>query len=320
MLFRLALLLIGLMGAAAAVGAAAPAAGQQPTPIAQGVTVYGVDVGGLTSEPARERLRSAFERPVTFVVGEKHWQVGPGAFGGSAAVDVAVTRALASRRGRKVELELAFSTKRIAAYVERLDRRYSIAAKNSKLIGLNGLRPAFSEASTGRKLRSAALVRTIEHLLETGGRNPLTLTFRPVAPTVTPANFGPIVVIRRESKRLDLYSGHALARTLPVATGRPEFPTPIGWFSIADKQRDPWWYPPDSEWAKDEKPIPPGPGNPLGTRWMGLSAYAVGIHGTPDAASIGYSASHGCIRMFTWDASWLFERVEVGTPVFIVAA
>jgi lipoprotein-anchoring transpeptidase ErfK/SrfK len=320
MLVRLALLLVGVMGGAAAAGAAAPAAGQHPTPIARGVTVYGIDIGGLTSEPARERLRAAFQRPVTFVSGGKHWQVGPGAFGGSAAVNEAVTAALAARHGRRVELELALDRKRIAAYVKRLDRRYSRAAVDSKLVGLNGLRPAFSEPRTGRKLRSAVLVRTIEHLLESGARNPVTLTFRPVAPKVTAANFGPIVVIRRESKRLDLYSGPTPVRTLPVATGRPEFPTPTGWFSIVTKQRDPWWYPPDSDWAKDAKPIPPGPGNPLGTRWMGLSAYAVGIHGTPDAASIGYSASHGCIRMFTWDASWLFDRVEVGTPVFIVSA
>jgi lipoprotein-anchoring transpeptidase ErfK/SrfK len=64
--------------------------------------------------------------------------------------------------------------------------------------------------------------------------------------------------------------------------------------------------------------VPPGPGNPLGTRWMGLSAPGVGIHGTPDAASIGYSASHGCIRMRIPDAETVFAHVSVGTPVFIV--
>jgi lipoprotein-anchoring transpeptidase ErfK/SrfK len=53
---------------------------------------------------------------------------------------------------------------------------------------------------------------------------------------------------------------------------------------------------------------------------MGLSASGVGIHGTPDAASIGYSASHGCIRMRIPDAEWLFEHVVVGTTVFIVAS
>jgi lipoprotein-anchoring transpeptidase ErfK/SrfK len=52
---------------------------------------------------------------------------------------------------------------------------------------------------------------------------------------------------------------------------------------------------------------------------MGISAPYVGIHGTPDAASIGYSASHGCIRMRIPDAEWLFRRVEIGTPVFIIA-
>ena len=63
-----------------------------------------------------------------------------------------------------------------------------------------------------------------------------------------------------------------------------------------------------------------GPGNPLGTRWMGLSAPGVGIHGTPSDASIGYSVSHGCIRMHIPDAEWLFVRVRIGTPVYIVGA
>ena len=85
-------------------------------------------------------------------------------------------------------------------------------------------------------------------------------------------------------------------------------------------QRDPWWIPPpDSDWARGKKPIPPGPGNPLGTRWMGTTAPLVGIHGTPDAASIGYSASHGCIRMRVPDAEALFNEVDIGTPVLIVA-
>ena len=86
------------------------------------------------------------------------------------------------------------------------------------------------------------------------------------------------------------------------------------------KERDPTWNPPPSDWAKDAVAIPPGPGNPLGTRWMGLSVYAVGIHGTPNAASLGYSASHGCIRMAIPEAEWLFEQVEVGTKVYIVSA
>ena len=143
-----------------------------------------------------------------------------------------------------------------------------------------------------------------------------------VKPDVTRFNFKPVVVIRRGSHRLYLYKGaHMRFRaSFGVAVGQPIYPTPVGKFTIVTMQRNPWWYPPDTAWAAGASPIPPGPGNPLGTRWMGLSASGVGIHGTPDAASIGYSASHGCIRMRIPDAEWLFERVEVGSTVFIVRA
>ena len=141
-----------------------------------------------------------------------------------------------------------------------------------------------------------------------------------VEPSVTRARFGPIIVIRRESKVLNLFRGMRLWKRLGVATGQSSYPTPIGRFSIVTMQRHPWWYPPDSDWAENEKPVPPGPGNPLGTRWMGISAPGVGIHGPPDPASIGYSASHGCVRMRIPEAEWLFGRVRVGTPVFIVRA
>jgi lipoprotein-anchoring transpeptidase ErfK/SrfK len=130
-----------------------------------------------------------------------------------------------------------------------------------------------------------------------------------------------VVVIRRGANELRYYVGSRLARTFPVATGQSIYPTPLGTFSIVDMQRNPWWRPPTQDaWARGLKPVPPGPGNPLGTRWMGLSAPGVGIHGTPDAASVGYSASHGCIRMFIPDAEWLFEHVHIGTPVVITSA
>jgi lipoprotein-anchoring transpeptidase ErfK/SrfK len=142
---------------------------------------------------------------------------------------------------------------------------------------------------------------------------------------VRPRDVGRVVVIRRGSRTLTLYrpAGAGPMRVqarFPVAVGLPAYPTPIGDFRIATKQRNPWWFPPSAPWASGSSPIPPGPGNPLGTRWMGLNVGAVGIHGTPDAASVGYSASHGCIRMRIASAEWLFERVRVGTPVFIRSA
>jgi lipoprotein-anchoring transpeptidase ErfK/SrfK len=139
-------------------------------------------------------------------------------------------------------------------------------------------------------------------------------------PKVTRRNFGPVIVIRRNSNRLLLYDGMKFRRFFAVATGQRQYPTPLGRFKIVVKWKNPWWYPPKSPWAAGQKPIPPGPDNPLGTRWMGLSAPGVGIHGTPSDASIGYSVSHGCIRMHIPQAEWLFNHVDVGTTVFIVAA
>ena len=111
-----------------------------------------------------------------------------------------------------------------------------------------------------------------------------------------------------------------LKREFRVATGSSRYPTPLGRFRVISMWKNPWWYPPDSDWAKDEEPIPPGPGNPLGTRWMGISSPGVGIHGTPDPASLGYSVSHGCIRMAIPEAEWLFTQLRVGATVFIVGA
>ena len=126
-------------------------------------------------------------------------------------------------------------------------------------------------------------------------------------------------MILRGSNRLLYFDNAKFVRWFGVATGQASFPTPLGDYEIVNLQRNPWWYPPPSDWAADSDPVPPGPGNPLGTRWMGISAPYVGIHGTPDAASIGYSASHGCIRMRIPDAEWLFRHVEIGTPVFIIS-
>ena len=149
----------------------------------------------------------------------------------------------------------------------------------------------------------------------------LPLPYQELRPAVTEQDLGKVIVIKRDSKTLLFFNGTSLKRTFRIATGQASYPTPIGNFEIVNMQRNPWWYPPaGSDWAADASPIPPGAGNPLGTRWMGISSPYVGIHGTPDAASIGYSASHGCIRMLIPQVEWLFERVDVGTPVFIVRA
>ena len=133
-------------------------------------------------------------------------------------------------------------------------------------------------------------------------------------------SLGKTIVVRISTNRLYLYDGMKLERTYPVATGQPQYPTPTGHFEIITKEVDPTWINPARDtWGKDEPAeILPGPGNPLGTRAMALSAPGILIHGTYDDESIGHHASHGCIRMHIPDSEVLFTLVDVGTPVIIV--
>ncbi len=306
---------------AVTLGVAAPDAARKPVVIAPGVTVAGVKVGGLMSEPARTRIRKAFGRPLRLQFGEKRWRISPRYLGANAAVDEAVAQALRSRPRAKVELTVSQTKPRIRRYVRRLDRLFSREPVNATVVGVAGGQPAFSPAEDGLAVRRDEMANALAYMLKTNQRQPIRLLTKPVPPDVTPENYGPVVIIFRESKRLTLFNGTSAVRSFGIATGSAQYPTPLGNYSIATMQRDPWWIPPpDSDWAKDAEPIPPGPGNPLGTRWMGLTAPLVGIHGTPDAASIGYSASHGCIRMHVPEAEALFDQVSVGTPVLITSA
>jgi len=302
-------------------GVAAPDAARKPTLIQPGVTVAGVRVGGLTSEPARTRIEKAFGRPLRLSYGQKHWRISPRYLGASAAIDDAVAQALQAAPRARVSLRVSETRTRVRRYVQRLDRLFSRDPVNASVTGVVGGRPAFTKAKPGLAVRRDEMTNAITYMLRTNRRTPVELITKPVPASVTADNFGPVIVVFRDSKRLTLFDGRRAVRTFPIATGQPQYPTPTGNYSIATMQRDPWWIPPpDSDWAQGAKPIPPGPGNPLGTRWMGTTAPLVGIHGTPDAASIGYSASHGCIRMRVPDAEALFGQVEVGTPVLIVAA
>jgi hypothetical protein len=286
------------------------------------VSVSGIGIGGLTSEPARTRIQRAFGRPLQFVHAGKRWEARTSRFATRWFVQAALSRALQAAPGESVELGVSYRQRLVRRYVAELAERFYVEPVDARLAGLGSDgRPVIAPERPGRRVAKQLLQGSIAHALHTPRRAPLRLPMRPVAPRLTQAEFGPVVVIARESKKLTLYDGQRAVRTFPIATGQASYPTPLGTFSIATKQRNPWWYPPpDSDWAQGKEPIPPGPGNPLGTRWMGLTAPLVGIHGTPDAASIGYSASHGCIRMLIPDADWLFDQVEIGTPVVITAA
>jgi L,D-transpeptidase catalytic domain len=319
--YRAPLLVVAL---AVALAAAAPASAQTPPVVASGVTVSTVPVGGLTAEQATAELQAFFGQPLLLGLGATRLSVPVANLGAQARIAVAVQAALAAAPDSALTLDVRITDWRLRLWIKRRAKLFNRAPVSSRVLLVN-LRPRLTKARPGRSLvRRHARIR-LANVIRNHRRDLVPLPIKRLRPAVSAGRFGPVVVIRRQSKRLILYRSAGAGPMNPVATfgiatGMAAYPTPTGDFRIVTKQRNPWWYPPAADWAKGAKPVPPGPGNPLGTRWMGLNVGAVGIHGTPDAASIGYSASHGCIRMRISAAEWLFERVRVGTPVFIRSA
>ena len=116
------------------------------------------------------------------------------------------------------------------------------------------------------------------------------------------------ILISLADRTLSVILGDEIVRTYDVAIGKPSTPTPSGEFQIINRLVNPTYY-------GTNVVVAPGPANPLGVRWMGLSVKGYGIHGTNRPDSIGKAASHGCIRMKQADLEELFEMVSIGTPV-----
>lgn len=145
----------------------------------------------------------------------------------------------------------------------------------------------------------------------------LDLPTRYIPPTVGP---GTGLLVNVPEMRL-----YDFRRTPPqayaIAVGDPVDPTPVGFFVVGDRRIHPTWRVPAS--IRTEKPhlppvVPPGPGNPLGSRWLGLSGTSYGIHGTNLAWSIGRMSTHGCIRLYEDEMAELYARTPSGTRVVIV--
>jgi lipoprotein-anchoring transpeptidase ErfK/SrfK len=119
------------------------------------------------------------------------------------------------------------------------------------------------------------------------------------------------VVVSLEDRKLAVVEDGQVKRVYTVAVGKPSTPSPVGTFTIQRRVKNPVY-------QHDGKVIQPGPGNPVGTRWMGLNIKGYGIHGTNEPRSIGKAASHGCIRMARKDLEQIYEMVAVGDTVELV--
>ena len=164
------------------------------------------------------------------------------------------------------------------------------------------------------------------------GTDPTSALPDPAATTAEPASPPLQLILDRRQRLLKVMEGDRERRRFRVGVGMPGWETPVGSFSVIEKTAYPVWEHP----AKGVR-IPPGPANPLGSRWIGFhrdckgrrgfngqehlevkGCVSSGFHGTPHRDSVGAAVSHGCVRLFDEDVRELFEMVQLGTPVKVL--
>ncbi|HET6830768.1 MAG TPA: L,D-transpeptidase/peptidoglycan binding protein [Solirubrobacterales bacterium] len=310
--------------------------------IAEGVTIGGVDVGGLDAKAANRQVERNLLTPlnetVTVKYGDEKFTLTGHESDVTADIDRTIDEALAASQegglpartwraltGGEVNAEITpkisydedevdHFINHIAANVDRDPVDASVEPSGGKLV------PVASQS--GRDLDEERLRRDVERALEDPANRTVEADVEKIKPEVTTAEvadkYPTYLVVDRSSFTLTLYKDLEPEKQYTVAIGAQGFDTPAGLYAIQNKQVDPVWNVPDSDWAGSlaGQTIPPGPDNPLKARWMGIYDGA-GIHGTEDTGSLGSAASHGCVRMAVPDVIDLYDQVEVGTPIYI---
>ena len=163
----------------------------------------------------------------------------------------------------------------------------------------------------------------VDHMAFANGFSPVTVELDPgevlivpgqrILPKNPPANG---LVLNLPERGVYFFRGGAFDRFVPVSIGDEKgFQTPTGQYHIIERIKNPTWYPP--AWADEKKPVGPGPDNPLGAHWIGLSLTRTGIHGTNQPLNVGNSVTHGCIRAYPEAVKQLYQDVRVSWPVRI---
>jgi len=140
---------------------------------------------------------------------------------------------------------------------------------------------------------------------------------------LAPARRALRVVVSKSKRTVTAFGvGSKVLAQYPATIGDSHDPLPIGSWKIVSVKHDPWFYwDPEHFWNVDPtratEKLPPGPNNPVGVVWMGLSNAHYGIHGTPDPGHIRHGESYGCIRLTNWDANDLSHMVVPGTPAIL---
>jgi lipoprotein-anchoring transpeptidase ErfK/SrfK len=311
--------------------------------IAKGVKVAGIDVGGLSAAQARARLQREylprFEQPVVVRFNAHRFTLSPRAAHVTVDVNGAVDQALQQSRdgsiftrvsrgltGASIDADIqpqvTYSRAAVARLIGRVKRTIDRPARDATVsYTADGLGTV--PAQTGRAVKTGALAAALNGALRhLRGRQQIKVRTTVIVPKVTTGQlagrYPSFITIDRGHFTLRVYRDLKLARSYPIAVGQQGLETPAGLYHVQNKAVDPPWQVPNSAWAGAlaGKLIPPGPQDPIKARWMGIFNGA-GIHGTDEVSSIGHAFSHGCVRMLIPDVIDLYDRVSVGTPVYI---
>ena len=311
--------------------------------IAKGVTIAGFDVGDMSRSEAttllQRRLADKLEQPV--VVEADHHRFRLSTQRSQVRTDVGgmVAQAVeASRQGnllqrswrgltggqvhKTVALKLSYNDRAVRSIVRHIARRINRPARDATVTpsagGLDAVPSKPGMALQGNNLRD----RLRHALLTPDAPRRLVAHTRIVEPAVTTSQLADkypwFIIVNRPAFKLTVYDHLKPKKSFTVAVGRQGLETPAGLYHVQDKQVNPSWHVPNSDWAGDlaGKVIPPGPDDPIKARWLGIYNGA-GIHGTDELSSLGSAASHGCIRMAIPDVIQVYDWVPLGSPVFI---
>jgi hypothetical protein len=311
--------------------------------IAEGVTIAGVDVGGLDAAQAKRAVRHQLLTPLrhSLRVGYdgQHWELPRKRLKVHAEINRAVEDALdvsddgglparlvryvsGGEVDKRISAEVTYSKRAVNRFVRRVAAAVNREPQDAT-VDATGNSISVAPAVYGRKLRDNLLTDQLNAaVLNAGGTRTIVARTHSVKPEIVgdevASAYPSYLTLDRSTFTLRLWKHLKLAKTYTVAVGMEGLETPEGLYHIQEKEENPTWHVPDSDWAGDlaGQVIPPGPSNPIKARWMGIFEGA-GIHGTEETWSLGHAASHGCVRMAIPDVEELYDQVEVGTPIYI---
>lgn len=325
------------------VGAAYAYDSTQKDEIAEGVTIGGVEVGGLDEEEAarlvRRKLLAPLQGSLRVTFRDESWELPGENLKISADVDAAVDEAIEESQGgglpgrivryvsggevdESIDPQITYFEPAINRFVRRIAEDVNREPQNAD-VEPSGAELVVVAGKDGLKLRDNLLEKDLKAaVLNADAPDTIVAHAHSIAPEVTKeevaAQYPSYLTLDRSNFTLRLWKNLKLAKTYTVAVGAEGFATPEGLYQIESMEENPVWNVPESDWAGSlaGQTIPPGPENPIKARWMGIFEGA-GIHGTEETSSLGTAASHGCVRMAIPDVEELYEEVEIGTPIYL---